>query len=98
MTETVTAREANQNFSRLLRDVAAGKDYVITRSGTPVAVLAPVAAKPGKRVLTPEQQEALRNLIERSLNHKVPEDAEPAKFNRDELYEERIPKRLRDRE
>lgn len=92
MTETITAREANQNFSRLLRDVAAGQEYIITRNGTPVAKLAPVAAQPGKRVLTAEQQEALDRLIQTALTHKVPDDAEPAHFDRDELYLERFKK------
>ena len=96
MAETITAREANQNFSRLLREVAGGKEYVITRSGTPVATLAPVPVKPGERVLTPDQEEALASLIATALSLEVPADADPTPFNREELYEDRIPKRLRD--
>lgn len=97
MAETITAREANQHFSRLLREVAAGKNYVITRNGTPVAKLAPVAEKSDRRVLTGQQQQALDDLIEFALNHKVPADAEPAKFDREELYMEGFSKFDRDR-
>ena len=52
MTKILTLREANQAFSRCIREVEAGEDFVITRNGTPVARLAPVSKR---RVLTPEQ-------------------------------------------
>lgn len=55
----VTAREANQNFSRILAEVAAGKSFVITRHGVPVARLAPEPTADGKRRLTPVQEKAL---------------------------------------
>jgi len=40
----VSAREANQEFSKLLRRVVAGEEVVITRRGVPVARLAPISA------------------------------------------------------
>ncbi len=40
--KTVSAREANQGFSRLLAAAAAGEEIVITRRGMPVAKLVPV--------------------------------------------------------
>ena len=46
--KTVSAREANQRFSKLLARAAAGEEIVITKRGTPIARLAPVAAK-GRR-------------------------------------------------
>jgi prevent-host-death family protein len=39
---TVSAREANQSFSRILSAAAAGEEVVITRRGIPVAKLVPV--------------------------------------------------------
>jgi prevent-host-death family protein len=39
---TVSAREANQGFSKLLQSVVDGEEVVITRRGKPVARLAPV--------------------------------------------------------
>ena len=41
--KTVSAREANQNFSKLLKRAADGEKVVITRRGKPVARLEPVA-------------------------------------------------------
>lgn len=38
---TVTAREANQNFSKLLADVEQGETVVITKHGRPVAEFRP---------------------------------------------------------
>ena len=38
---SVSAREANQQFARILGEAASGEEIVITRRGKPVAVLAP---------------------------------------------------------
>jgi len=37
----ITATEANQNMSRLLRDVATGATYTVTSRGKPVAKIGP---------------------------------------------------------
>lgn len=42
MDETVSAAEANRNFSSLLRGVRDGRSYVVTSHGRPVARLSPV--------------------------------------------------------
>jgi prevent-host-death family protein len=55
MAKSVSLRDANQAFARYVREVEAGEEYVITRNGTPVARLAPVA----ERGLSPAQQAAL---------------------------------------
>jgi prevent-host-death family protein len=55
MSKTITLREANQAFSRCIREVEAGEDFVVTRNGRPVARILPVSQK---RVLTTEQQAA----------------------------------------
>lgn len=52
----VTLREANQSFTKLVRAVEAGEEFVITRRGVPVARLAPVSRT---RVLTRAQEAAL---------------------------------------
>ncbi len=38
---SVTAREANQAFSRILKEAESGESVVITRRGQPVAIIAP---------------------------------------------------------
>lgn len=42
---SVTAREANQSFSRILAEAERGEAVVITRRGQPVAMLAPYRAE-----------------------------------------------------
>ena len=41
----VGAREANQHFSKLLREAEDGQEIIITRNGEPVARLSSVRAK-----------------------------------------------------
>jgi prevent-host-death family protein len=81
---SVSAREANQQFARILRDVEAGAEILVTRRGQPVARIVP-AQPPGERRLTPEQEAALertRQRLEKGW------DLGGGKFNRDELYDE----------
>jgi prevent-host-death family protein len=92
MAETVTARTANQHFSRLLREVAEGKSFVITHRGRPVARLVPELAPDAER-LTPEQERALEESIAWALFLEPP--AAPAEKlpsdwprDRDDLYDE----------
>ncbi len=40
--KNVGIREAKANFSKLLRDVAAGEEITITKSGLPIARLIPI--------------------------------------------------------
>lgn len=55
MAKTITLREADDGFSRIIREVEAGEEVTITRDGAPVARLVPVR---GNRVPTPEQEAA----------------------------------------
>ncbi|HZT88647.1 MAG TPA: type II toxin-antitoxin system prevent-host-death family antitoxin [Stellaceae bacterium] len=83
MGKTITLREANQNFSRCIREVEAGEEYVITRNGRPVARLTPARRE---RVLTPDQQAALARTRAR-MEKGWPIDAGP--LDRDALHERR---------
>jgi prevent-host-death family protein len=82
MDETVSAAEANRAFSRLLRGVRAGRSYLVTAHGRPVARLVP--ASEGDQVGPEVRGAARRVLIERVLE-------QPAtyigRWSRDELYE-----------
>ena len=101
MAETVTARAANQHFSRLLREVAEGKSFVITHRGRSVARLVPEPASDERRRLTPEQEQALAESMAWARSLKPP--AEPSDLpadwprNRDELYDEMLRGRSRGR-
>jgi prevent-host-death family protein len=78
---TISAREANQSFSKLLRVVAEGEEVVITRRGKAVARLAPIE--------TPITSDERQAEIDRIIAH-LREGAdlgEPVSWTRDELYE-----------
>lgn len=81
MSKTITLRDANQGFSRCIREVEAGEEFVITRNGKPVAKLTRVD---GKRVLTPEQEAALARLASTSW----PLGTE--QFSREDIYQEKV--------
>jgi prevent-host-death family protein len=49
MTKSVGVHEAKTHLSRLLEDVAAGEEVVITRRGEAIATLVPVSAPPARR-------------------------------------------------
>jgi prevent-host-death family protein len=84
MQKSVSAREANQQFSRILRDVEAGVEVLVTRRGRPVAQIVPAQAA-GGRQLTPEQEAAHARTMARLSKGW---DLGGGKFNRDELYDE----------
>jgi len=65
MAETVSARDANHHFARILGEVEAGKEYVVTRNGVPVARIVPERTPEGHHRLTPAQEEALQRSIAR---------------------------------
>lgn len=79
---TVSSREANENFSKLLSQVEAGEEVVITRRGRPVAVLAPYRAP----AMTPER-EAIIKRFERMLKKGLPWGSSFRRFTRDEMHE-----------
>lgn len=85
MAETVTARDANHHFSRILDEVAGGKEFVVTRNGTPVARIVPERLADGRRRLTHEQQAALARTLER-LRRGWSLGIE--KLDREELYDD----------
>jgi prevent-host-death family protein len=81
-TATITAREANQQFAKVLREVAQGKEFVVTMRGRPVARIAPAIAN-GTRMPTAEQEAAWQRIqaMARPLGIE--------RADRDELHERR---------
>jgi prevent-host-death family protein len=86
---SVSAREANQQFARILRDVEAGAEILVTRRGQPVARIVP-AHPPGEHRLTPEQEAAHARSMARLRKGW---DLGGGKFNRDQLYDEILARR-----
>lgn len=82
---TISAREANQQFSRILETAANGGVVTITRRGVPVARLVPAIEKPAEsdadRVRQQRREEILARLDEGYEGRAF------ADWTRDELYE-----------
>jgi prevent-host-death family protein len=81
MAKTVSLRDANQNFAKYIREVEAGEEIAITRRGAIVAKIVPVPGR--RRVLTPQQEQALKELLE--FANKGYRSDRP--WTRDELHE-----------
>jgi prevent-host-death family protein len=77
----VSAREANQSFSKLLQAVVEGEEVVITLRGKPVARLAPIEAS----VVDTERQADIDRIIARF--QEGVDLGEPVSWIRDELHE-----------
>ena len=92
---TVTAREANQHFSKILDAASRGEEVTITRRGKPVAKLVPieVAEDPAEAARRAKaREEALAFFRKGVTTH----SQEP--WTRDEIYEERLGHLLKDDE
>ncbi len=78
MDKSVSAAEANREFSRLLQNVKKGHSYVVTSHGKPVARIAPVGERSGVA-------EKARNVLLRRL--RTQPVTKIGRWTRDELYE-----------
>lgn len=78
--KTVTAADANRQFSALLRRVTQGEQIVITTRGKPVATLAPLAPVRDKA------REAARSRLLARLRSQ-PTSGTQRTWTRDELYD-----------
>jgi prevent-host-death family protein len=79
MDNSVSAAEANRNFSYLLREVRGGASFVVTAHGKPVAHLSPADQAESSRAA------ARVVLLQRLRAQTTTEDIGP--WSRDELYE-----------
>ncbi|WP_035485580.1 type II toxin-antitoxin system Phd/YefM family antitoxin [Geminicoccus roseus] len=83
----VSAREANQNFSRLLAEAEAGETIVITKRGSEVAELVPASTRAQRRSLQEQAERRARiDELVAWLKEGV-EFTEPAEFKREEIYD-----------
>jgi prevent-host-death family protein len=76
MDRAISASEANQRFSELLREVAEGESFTVTSRGRPVARVVPVD-RAGKKQAVKTLVERLRRL---PVRHSGP-------WSRGDLYE-----------
>ncbi len=80
MEETISAAEANRQFSRLLREVGEGRSYVITSHGRPVARIQPFGDESKA-----EMRETAKAVLLSLLSENAPQGL--GKWTRDELYD-----------
>jgi len=80
--KTVSARQANHEFSDLLSRVERGEEILITKHSKPVAVLSPYRAP----MMTAEREAAIRHAIHVMKKGLAWGDA-LARFERDEMHE-----------
>ena len=78
MERIITATEANQRFSEVLREVSAGESFTVTSRGKPVAEITPPQPK---RRTTKEDWEAMFARM-----HQLP-GVVTGPWTRDELYD-----------
>ena len=78
--KTVSAREANQSFSKLLGEAARGEEVIITKRGKPVAKLVSVE----KGSSDEERQRAIERMVKR-MHRGI--DLGGRTFTRDEMHE-----------
>jgi prevent-host-death family protein len=78
--KTVSARQANHEFSELRSRVECGEEVLITKRGKPVALLSPYRPP----LLTPERQAATDHAIE-VMAQGLPWGAALRAFTRDEI-------------
>jgi antitoxin (DNA-binding transcriptional repressor) of toxin-antitoxin stability system len=80
--KTVSARQANHDFSELLSRVERGEEVLITKRGKPVALL----SRYRPPLLTPERQAAIDHAI-KVMAQGLPWGAALRAFTRDEMHE-----------
>ena len=85
MEETVSATEANRDFSRILRGVREGTTYIVTSHDRPVARISPVVEPP--RVPARVRAAAHAALME---HHRSQPVMDIGPWTRDELYDDEL--------
>jgi len=88
MNKTISAAEANRQFSRVLREVREeGASYTVTSHGEPVARIVPANdAETAEKKR--QRDEAWKQLLERLRNQPA---LNLGKWSRDEAYDDDIP-------
>jgi prevent-host-death family protein len=79
--KTVSARQANHEFSDLLSRVERGEEILITKRNKPVAVLSPYRPP----LMTPEREMAIQHAID--VMGQLPWGRTMRRFRREEMHE-----------
>jgi len=80
--KTVSARQANHEFSELLSRVERGEEILITKRNKPVAMLTPYEPA----LMTPAREKAIRDAI-KVMAAGLPWGKRLRRFKRDEMHD-----------
>jgi prevent-host-death family protein len=80
--KAITAREANHGFSELLARVERGEEVLITKRGTPIAVISPYRPP----TMTAERKAAIDHAL-KLMAKGLPWGEGLRRFTRDEMHE-----------
>ena len=79
--KTISARQANHEFSNLLSRVEHGEQILITKRSRPVAVLSPYRPS----MMTPEREKAIQHAID-LMSKGLPWGNALRRFRREEMH------------
>lgn len=82
----INLRDANQQFSRLVREVEEkGETIVVLRNGVPAAEIGPVRERTGVRRLNTRQLQAIQNFLKAARSNPGSSEGQP-RWTRDDLH------------
>ena len=83
----INLRDANQEFSRLVREIEqTGERVLVLRNGKPAVEIVPAAERGAVRSRTPEQERAIRAFL-KLARAKPGDSSTDHRWTRDELHE-----------
>jgi prevent-host-death family protein len=86
--KTLNLRDANQQFSKLVREIeATGEGVLVLRDGKPAIRMVPAEDRSGRRRFSAERQKAIEELLESARNNPGRSDPSIPPLTRDQMHE-----------
>jgi antitoxin (DNA-binding transcriptional repressor) of toxin-antitoxin stability system len=86
--KTLNLRDANQQFSKLVREIeSTGETVLVLRDGKPAIRMTPAEAKSGAHRMSAERQKAIDELIDSMRSNRSQSDPSLPPMTRDEMHE-----------
>lgn len=86
--KTLNLRDANQQFSKLVREIEeTGESVLVLRDGKPAIRMMPAEDQSGRRRFSAERQKAIDELIDSIRNHPGRSDPSIPPLTRDQMHE-----------
>ena len=86
--KTMNLRDANQQFSKLVREIeATGEPVLVLRDGKPAIKLMPADHETGRPRFSAERQKAIEDLLTSARNNPGRSDPDIPPLTRDEMHE-----------